>query len=361
MAVSRWQHLWYFVLCFVLVSCPAGNAFSADARGLSFVPSEVSTGNYYEKSWAVLIGINDYESNAVSDLQYARSDVDAMRKSLVPLGFPEEQIFTLTGAEATREAISRLLNERLRTVTGPEDRVLVFFAGHGLTQDLPRGGEEGYLLPVDGDPNALAATAFSMGDIRAISRRLPAKHILYIVDACYSGMSLQRSARTLGPVSRRYLDLVTSDPVVQILTAGSKEQPVVEENGHGVFTSVLLSALLGHADLDGNNVLTADEVAAWVRPRVAQATNFRQTPQFGSLDGAGQFTFVLHETAETISPTNDDSPGSSVAGPKPVSPDAAYDVDEKPSSQPIEPERALPEGTRKPEPDPSLPSGLPPF
>ncbi len=71
---------------------------------------------------------------------------------------------------------------------------------------------------MDGDPARLFANAISMTSLRQISERLSAKHILFIVDACYSGYAIFNRA-----VSDALLDDMVRKPAIQILTAGRKE------------------------------------------------------------------------------------------------------------------------------------------
>src|SRR4051812_29889264 len=107
---------------------------------------------FYEKSWALIIGINNY-SNA-SPLGYARQDSEAVAEVLkARFGYSDEQIVLLVDEDATRE---RILSEfaRLNRVAA-DDRILFFFAGHGHTKSGKRG-EVGFLVPVDGDCNDIA-------------------------------------------------------------------------------------------------------------------------------------------------------------------------------------------------------------
>ena len=50
-----------------------------------------------------------------------------------------------------------------------KDGVLIFFAGHGETMDLPDGGEMGYLLPVDGHTENLYLSSIGMDELKKIS------------------------------------------------------------------------------------------------------------------------------------------------------------------------------------------------
>ena len=52
---------------------------------------------------------------------------------------------------------------------GNNDRILVFYGGHGETIPLPSGGEVGYLLPVDGNRENLYTSSLSMQEFKQIS------------------------------------------------------------------------------------------------------------------------------------------------------------------------------------------------
>jgi hypothetical protein len=68
----------------------------------------------------------------------------------------------------------------------------------------------------------------------------------------------------------------------------------MEAGGHGVFTRLLLEGLAGGADFaPRDGVITGQELAYWLIPRVQATSGNRQTPFFGKLDGVGDFIFVL--------------------------------------------------------------------
>jgi tetratricopeptide (TPR) repeat protein len=89
----------------------------------------------------------------------------------------------------------------------------------------------------------------------------------------------------------------------QMLTAGGADQMVADggPNGHSMFSWTLLQALGGKADLNGDGLITATELAAYVAPAVASVS--QQTPAFGSLPGSegGEFVFQLPAEAEFLS------------------------------------------------------------
>jgi TolA-binding protein len=87
-----------------------------------------------------------------------------------------------------------------------------------------------------------------------------------------------------------------------MFTAGGADQQVADNgpNGHSVFTWTMLQGLDGRADLNGDGVITASELAAYVAPAVSALSH--QTPAFGNLPGTegGDFIFNLKHDTEFL-------------------------------------------------------------
>ena len=265
---------------------------SANRTGVSF----------YRDSWAILIGINKYQN--VEQLNYAVADVESVKSLLtVKFGFPTNHIIVLSDTAATKKKILDAFGTLLET--GPDDRALVFYAGHGTQIDLPAGGEMGYLVPVDGQvatKSDLYSSCISMEEIKNVSKQVPAKHILFLVDACYSGLAAITS-RALSREASRYFEKLSSARAREVITAGGRGEKSVEKSewGHSAFTRSLLEGLNNDlADLDGDGLITASELAAYLRARVTSVSDGRETPQFKSLtDDEGDFVFVAKSRGGT--------------------------------------------------------------
>ena len=257
----------------------------------------------YRESWAVIIGIDQYQK--WPKLQYAVKDAQAVRDILIrKYRFKPENIHLLLNEEATRERILSVLGD---TMGNPDkikkdDRVFVFYAGHGATKRLPSGRYLGYIVPVNADLENYQGQSISMTNFQDISETIPAKHVFFVMDSCYSGLGLTRggSSRTstvnyLKEVSRRFSR--------QMLTAGGMDEQVADNgpNGHSVFTWVLLQGLEGNADLNGDGYITASELAAYLGPSVSAIS--KQTPSFGNLPGSegGEFIFDPKQNNEYLS------------------------------------------------------------
>jgi Sec-independent protein translocase protein TatA len=258
-------------------------------RGVQITPKAAPVlESPYKQSYAVIIGINAYDK--LPSLDYAVKDARAMEEKLKSLGF---QTTTLLNQHATRDKILKILGDELPQKVQTNDRVIVFFAGHTQTEEMADGTHMGYLVPVDADTKNIVNTAISMDQIRGFSRRLQAKHALYLIDSAFAGLRLTKSG-TIPPSERDYLQKVSTSRAHQILTAGGKGELVhLEHGGLGVFTEYVLEALDGSADRDGKGFITFSDIASYVKPKVSRFTGTKQVPQYGNIEGDGEFVFVL--------------------------------------------------------------------
>jgi uncharacterized caspase-like protein len=102
----------------------------------------------YNQRKALIIGINKYQK--ASPLCHATNDADAMAEILkTKFNFPIENIILLKDDVATKDNIIQRFNDFTQSNTDPDDKLLIFFAGHGHTITGNRG-EVGFLVPVDG-------------------------------------------------------------------------------------------------------------------------------------------------------------------------------------------------------------------
>ncbi|WP_111979350.1 polysaccharide deacetylase family protein [Algibacillus agarilyticus] len=275
-----------------------GTAFSLTNSGVPSVP-EAPKPKLYSKSWAVVIGVNQYQH--WPKLDYAVADASSIANKLRDdFGFKPEHIIELYDKDATRDNITEVLGHTLADPkkVGNNDRVFVFYAGHGATSQLANGGNLGYLIPVDAELNKFSVRGISMSQLNDFSALIPAKHVYFVMDSCYSGLALTRG---VGAQNYNYLSHITGRSARQIITAGGADQEVADggPNGHSVFTWAFLQALEGKADTDNNGYLTASEIGTYVSPVVASYAT--QTPAFGNLIGGqgGDFVFELKTVSAT--------------------------------------------------------------
>ena len=137
----------------------------------------------YANSWALIIGINKYDH--ASPLLHACNDAEAIANVLTDqFSFPAANVDILLNKDATRDKIIKaFLKYADDTTIEDDDRILVFFAGHGHTAS-GRRGEVGFLVPVDGDSDDLSSL-IRWDELTRNADLIPAKHMLFLMDACY--------------------------------------------------------------------------------------------------------------------------------------------------------------------------------
>ncbi len=266
-----------------------------------------------------LVGIDAYER--VSPLKTAVND--ARRLGEVLAG---HQHFTVHPPllNANGAALRQLLRETMARLVSADDRVVFYFAGHGIAADGD-DGPAGYLVPADADP-ADVKTFVPMADLQDALQALPCRHLLLILDCCFSGAfqwaSRTRAIGSLMPkrIYKERFDRFIFDPAWQVITSAAYDQKAMDVlqgrptgdrglattaagDAHSPFALALFDALEGQADFktghDGDGVLTATEVYAYVRDRVEPQTieagqGRRQTPGFFPLrkHDKGEFIFL---------------------------------------------------------------------
>jgi hypothetical protein len=251
----------------------------------------------YTNSWALVVGINNYDN--APPLEFACNDAQTVGKVLIDeFDFPEANVILLTDKESSRSGIMEAFLG-LMSKTEPDDRILVYFAGHGHTRTGLRG-EVGFLVPVDGTLDRLASL-IRWDELTRDADLIPAKHIFFVMDACYGGLALTRG---LPSGSMRFLKDMLKRVSRQVLTAGKADEVVADSDGplpdHSVFTGHFLQALGGKAATQ-DGIITANGVMSYVYEKVAKDQYSQQTPHYGFIDGDGDFVFrapVLDEIVE---------------------------------------------------------------
>ncbi len=241
---------------------------------------------HYSNSRALVIGINNYKN--VSPLSYAVSDASEIRDILInELNFDPSNVTYLSDKNATKANIEKEFLKYTKDDVGFDERIILFYAGHGHTKTGLRG-EIGYLVPFDAEISELS-TLIRWDDLTKNTELIPAKHMLFIMDACYGGLALTRNS---SEGTTRFLRDMMVRQARQVLTAGKADEVVADSGGplpnHSIFTGHLIQGLKGAA-ATSNGVITANSLMAYVYSKVATDKNSHQTPHYGYFDGDGDF------------------------------------------------------------------------
>jgi uncharacterized caspase-like protein len=201
------------------------------------------------RQWAVLIGVQKH-ANPLFNLHFPTNDVLALRKVLVErAALPAERILQL----ADLDEIGKENKARLPTLAnlrrelpaflakvGKNDRVLVFFSGHGIAH---KG--QTYLVPRDFDAKAPADSGLPITELRSALKDCKAPVKFLLLDCCHAGndrapgdasLDAEKVARSLG---------VKEVPGCVVLASCRADEKSYEWPGRkqGVFTYWLCRAL----------------------------------------------------------------------------------------------------------------------
>ena len=247
------------------------------------LPSDVKLGRYY----AVVIGNNTYRDAGYAPLKSAASDATAV--SNVLQGRYGYQTTVLLNA--SRLEILSALNDA-REKLGTNDNLLIYYAGHG---EMDAGGK-GYWVPSDGVAGN-SKTWISNAQISDMLNAMPAKHVLTVVDSCYSGTMTRASAPSFDPGSmpadkwNTWVKTMANGRSRTALTSGGLQPvPDVGAGNHSYFARAFIGALQ-----DNNKLLEAGRLYRTVSTQVALTSvkaPLPQNPQYAAIRFAG------HESGE---------------------------------------------------------------
>jgi tetratricopeptide (TPR) repeat protein len=227
-------------------------------------------------SYAVIVGISRYRNLMDKEqLQFPERDAQSIFTALIsPEGgnFRVENVHMLIGDKATLANVRREIGTWLPSVAKEDDRVLIYFAGHGFMS-----GGKGYLAPFDFQRDRIADTGYPMDELGAvIGGKIKAKSKILLTDACHSGAITPEDTENL---NNRFGDL--SKSLFSLTASRAREQSfeVADlQGGHGVFTYYVVQGMGGAADSSGDGVVTADELAEYVHTQVREYTENKQNP-----------------------------------------------------------------------------------
>lgn len=244
-SVSRYAVIMVATFYAVVVQLPVAQAATADIR-------------------ALLIGIDQYQSNDIATLRGAVNDVNLLRGTLVQdLGVAPDRISVLVNEQATRENILRTIENDLIASVQPEDFVVVHFSGHGSRARDGADADEidGYdetLVPYDGRTSGV--NDITDDEIHGLLTRLSAvaATVIFVFDASHSGLASSAEvtrSRSVAMDDRQYSleassvpprsvgddasDLRPNDAGYLVLTASSVAQSAHELQRSGQYHGAL--------------------------------------------------------------------------------------------------------------------------
>jgi hypothetical protein len=223
---------------------------------------------------AVVVGIDAYPF--IDDVPGARANAEDWFRYLTRTrGISPARVHLLRDVEGTREKVLKELG-RAAAEVGPGGTVWFVFVGHGASTP---DGRDGVLVGADAqpDPDSLFARSVPRSEILDV---LAGNQAVLVLDACFSG----RSGRgALVPDLQFVVPTWAAAPAgATLLTAGTATQFAGPLPGAGrpAFSYLVLGALLGWGDGDGDGNVSAREAVGYAGEAIAATVRGReQTPE----------------------------------------------------------------------------------
>jgi len=209
------------------------------------------------KLYALVVGTSIYRGNQLN-LKYPDKDAIAFAEAIRLAGKSlfgdsmEIKLLTTSSEPFPRKAeIAKALQE-IASKSDPNDILLVYFSGHGIT--YPPNSEKGqfYYLTTDilgdklDDPEVLNTQAIAQDTLQEWIRKVKALKRILILDACNSGKVVQSFSpkeKALNSDQRRALERMNDRSGMFVLAGSASDKSSFEASlyGHGLLTYSLLN------------------------------------------------------------------------------------------------------------------------
>lgn len=220
------------------------------------------TGSTAESTFAVIIANEKYSNE--SQVEYAINDGRTFKEYCrKTLGLPDLNIHYRENA--TKNNIEQEIDwvTKVAEAFGNDAQIIIYYSGHGIPDEQTGTA---YLLPVDGIGNNVK-TGYSLTSLYDKLSSLPARNVMVLMDACFSGT--KRGEGILTSARGVAIKAKTTQPQGNLLVfsaaRGEETAYPYKEKGHGMFTYFLLKKL---QDTKGN--CTLGELGDYVKSQVAR-------------------------------------------------------------------------------------------
>jgi caspase domain-containing protein len=229
------------------------------------------------KLYILAVGVAQYRNpswNLTYPAKDARDFVEVMRSQEGGL-YRQVEFKLLTDKEATKDNILDGL-EWVQRQTTSRDVAMVFFAGHGVNDNLNRY----FFCSHNFEDQSLMRTGVAYTDIRSVVEAIAGK-ALFFVDTCHAGNAVgSRNRSAPADIDGLVNELSNAGNGVIVFTAATGKQNSLEDAkwANGAFTKALVEGLKGAADAGNQGKITVSMLDLYVAERVKQLTGGKQTP-----------------------------------------------------------------------------------
>ena len=238
---------------------------------------KINTG--FGKYYALLIGVSDYGDGAITDLGgLPTKDAKDLSNVLInKYNFERENVVILNNSPKANDIIKEF--SKLKKKVTSKDNLLVFYAGHGVYDEV---SQVGHWLPSDADME-YELNLISNSQVVDFLKSIQSKHTLLISDACFSGSIFKTRSFEKSPKSVQKKYELTSRKAI---TSGTLKTVPNK--------SMFLKYLLKRLENNTNMYLSARQLFDRIEEPVMN--NSPNTPQYGTIygigDEGGDFIFI---------------------------------------------------------------------
>lgn len=273
--------------------------------------------------YAVICGTSEFR-NTKMNLKYPVIDAKAIAKAVALgagnlFGKDSTHVFLLSSrgndtTTTTKQNIQKVF-ERIKAKAKPEDIVMVYLSGHGVTY----GGEKGDFYYLTTEYNGMSAESFSDPKLRksqSISTEeftdwlnaIPALKQIMIIDACGSGKAVDNliARRDIESSQIKAIDRMKDRTGLYVLSGCAANAVSYEANrfGQGLLTYSVLQAMRGMALRENKfiDISTLLNYSSEEVPKMAKDIGGIQKPQMLIPKGGSFDIGIIRESDKSLIP-----------------------------------------------------------
>ena len=229
-----------------------------------------------------------------TSLKKVVEDTERMKRVLQEQGFSVEIL-----SDARSEEMSQAIKTFFAVKdTNPNARLLLYYSGYGDFRRRNKNEVIGYLIPLDSpkaaDSMAVRQNAISMEEVNTWSKESQARHVLFLFDACFSGLFEMPKGDLQMPAA---VEDKLRGFARHSLTAGNDRERTPD---NGMFSQSVEEALSGEADYDHDGYVTFNELGTYVENHVA--SSFQHPVKKNDPRNKGEFVFYLDPAKICVRP-----------------------------------------------------------
>ncbi len=190
---------------------------------------------YFTKKICEIASIENFDSLITITLisQAVNSLFSVHKKSyLIPTKQNLELVFNILAGRTK----TMVLNQKQLVQIMPDDVLIVFFSGHGITDSFGNF----YLVPFNYNEDLPLNSSISSLELNDWMRNINAKQIYLFIDACYSGGIFADKYKP-GPFGDSDFGQLSYDKRIPILAASQSKESIALSNGQGLISRSLFN------------------------------------------------------------------------------------------------------------------------